>query len=250
MSSTEVDAVPTTHVVDAARRATSVAFIGSGFAFASWASRIPQVRDRLGLTPASLGLVLLAIAVGSLIALPLAGVVVHRFGSMRAVASTSALLSVAFVIVALGYLSGVVPVLIGLFVAGFANGTWDVAMNVQGATVERRCGRAIMPRFHAGFSVGTVAGALFGALAVATGVPVTAHLLVVAALVLLVVPLSVRNFVPDSDDPRWQRPRRNRRRHDTARCSDGASRAPCSSGCSCWRSSSRRARATTGSASR
>src|SRR5690242_2171551 len=129
MSFTEVDALPSTHAVDAARRATYIAFIGSGFAFASWASRIPQVRDRLGLTPASLGLVLLAIAVGSLIALPLAGVVVHRFGSLRAVASTSALLSVAFVIVALGYLVGVVPVLIGLFIAGFANGTWDVAMN-------------------------------------------------------------------------------------------------------------------------
>lgn len=218
MSFTEVDALPSTRAVDAARRATYIAFIGSGFAFASWASRIPQVRDRLDLTPASLGLVLLAIAVGSLIALPLAGVVVHRFGSMRAVACTSALLSVAFVIVALGYLSGVVPVLIGLFIAGFANGTWDVAMNVQGATVERRIGRAIMPRFHAGFSVGTVAGALLGALAVATGVPVTAHLLIVAGLVLIVVPLSVRSFVPDTDDsPQEQASDRESSRHSALR---------------------------------
>ena len=52
---------------------------------------------------------------------------------------------------------------VGLFLFGFANGAWDVAMNVQGAVVERRLGRAIMPRFHAGFSVGTVAGALVGA---------------------------------------------------------------------------------------
>ena len=53
---------------------------------------------------------------------------------------------------------------------GFANGTWDVAMNVQGAIVERRLGRAIMPRFHAGFSLGTVAGALAGAAMVALDV--------------------------------------------------------------------------------
>jgi MFS family permease len=191
--------------VAAATRATYLAFIGSGFAFASWAARIPQVRDRLHLSPASLGLVLLALAIGSLIALPLAGVVVHRFGSRRAVASTAVLLGVAFVIIALGYLVGVVPVFAGLFLAGFANGTWDVAMNVQGAMVERHLGRAIMPRFHAGFSVGTVAGALVGAAAVAGNVPVTAHLLVVAALVTIVIPRSVRRFLSDrEEDPSAQ----------------------------------------------
>jgi hypothetical protein len=59
--------------VEAAARATYGAFIGAGFAFASWGSRIPQVRDRLDLTPADLGMVLLAIAAGSVIALPTSG---------------------------------------------------------------------------------------------------------------------------------------------------------------------------------
>ena len=78
---------------------------------------------------------------------------------------------------------GVAPVVVGLFLLGLGNGTWDVAMNVEGAEVERRLGRSIMPRFHAGFSVGTVAGALLGAAMVALGVSVTAHLLAVAAIV-------------------------------------------------------------------
>ena len=56
-------------------------FILNGFAFASWASRIPQVRDGLELNPQQLGLVLLAIAVGSLISMPLAGVVISRLGA-------------------------------------------------------------------------------------------------------------------------------------------------------------------------
>jgi cyanate permease len=86
---------------------------------------------------------------------------------------------------------------IGLFLFGLGLGTWDVAMNVQGAAAERRLGRAIMPRFHAGFSVGTVAGALVGAGMVALHVPVTAHLLGVAVLVGVGVPLSVRGFLPD-----------------------------------------------------
>ena len=65
--------------------------------------------------------------------------------------------------------------MIGLFVFGFGQGAWDVAMNVQGALAERRLGKAIMPRFHAGFSIGTVAGALIGAGMVALHIPVTAH---------------------------------------------------------------------------
>jgi predicted MFS family arabinose efflux permease len=87
-----------------------------------------------------------------------------------------------------------------LFILGFANGAWDVAMNVQGAAVERRLGRSIMPRFHAGFSLGTVAGALIGAAAVALHVPVTAHLVGVAIVVAAAVPTSVRRFVPDHGD--------------------------------------------------
>lgn len=72
--------------VTAAARATYAAFIGAGFVFASWASRIPQVRDRLQLSPADLGLALLAIAGGSLVALPLAKTIVHRLNSRRTVA--------------------------------------------------------------------------------------------------------------------------------------------------------------------
>ncbi|HWH99732.1 MAG TPA: MFS transporter, partial [Propionibacteriaceae bacterium] len=144
-----------------------------------------------------LGLVLLAIAIGSVIALPLSGVIVGHFGSRSTVCATGLLAAVAMAVVSLGYLVGVLPVVIGLFLFGLGLGTWDVAMNVQGASAERRLGRAIMPRFHAGFSVGTVAGALVGAGMVALHVPVTAHLLGVAVLVGVGVPLAVRGFLPD-----------------------------------------------------
>lgn len=183
----------------AATRATYVAFIGAGFALASWASRIPQVRDRLHLTSAELGLVLLTLALGSVTALLLAGMIVARFNSRRTVTAMAALQTAALVAVAFGYLAGVVPVVVGLFAFGFSAAAWDVAMNVQGAAVERRLGRAIMPRFHAGFSVGTVAGALVGAAMVALHVPVTAHLLAVAVGVAAVIPAAVRSFIADID---------------------------------------------------
>jgi predicted MFS family arabinose efflux permease len=183
-----------------ATRATYIAFIGSGFAFASWASRIPQVRDRLHLQPSELGLVLLAIAAGSVVALPLSGPVLTRLGSRRTVTAMSLLLMAGLVIAALGYLVGVLPLVAGLFLVGLGNGAWDVAMNVQGARVEQRLGRSIMSRFHAGFSLGTVAGALIGAAMVALRVPVTAHLIGVAAVVGVVVPIAVRRFIADHDD--------------------------------------------------
>jgi predicted MFS family arabinose efflux permease len=194
------ETAPSPAQVRAAERATYVAFIGSGFAFASWAARIPQVRDRLHLQPSELGLVLLAIAAGSVIALPLSGPLLTRLGSQRTVAVMSLVLSAGLGAAALGYLYGVVPVVAGLFLVGLGNGAWDVAMNVQGARVEQHLGRSIMSRFHAGFSLGTVAGALIGAAMVALRVPVTAHLVTVAVIVAAVVPVAVRRFVPDHDD--------------------------------------------------
>jgi len=89
--------------------ATYAVFIASGIAFASWASRIPQVRDRLHLDPSELGLVLLAMAAGSVIALPLSGVIIGHFGSRWTVRTTALLVAVAMAVVSLGYLVGRCP---------------------------------------------------------------------------------------------------------------------------------------------
>ncbi len=181
----------------AAARATYVVFTGSGFGFASWASRIPQVKAALGLSPSAVGLVLLAIAGGALVSMPLAGPIIGRIGSRRTVAAMSLVETAGLLGVALGYRHGVAVLVLALAVLGFGNGAWDVAMNVQGAAVEQALGRAIMPRFHAGFSIGTVAGALLGAAAIACHVSVTAHLALAAGLVLLGVPQATRAFLPE-----------------------------------------------------
>ena len=182
--------------VRGATLAVYTAFIGNGFIFASWAARIPQVRDGLGVSPGVLGLILLCIAVGSTIATPLSGLVITRLGDSRTVAVTSLTAAAGMAAVAVGYRYGIAPVAAGLFVFGYSSGTWDVAMNVQGAAVEHELGRAIMSRFHAGWSVGTVAGAGAGTAMVALGVPVTVHLLVAAAAVAAAVPVAARHFLP------------------------------------------------------
>ncbi len=181
-----------------ARNAVYAVFIGAGFAFASWASRIPQVRGALQVTPGVLGLILLCIAVGSAIATPLSGLVIGWLGETRTVAVMSVTAAAGLATVAVGCRVGIAPVAAGLFLFGFGTGGWDVAMNVQGAAVERALGRAIMPRFHAGWSGGTVAGAGIGAAMVALGVPVTVHLLAVALAVAVAVPAAACRFLPGS----------------------------------------------------
>jgi MFS family permease len=188
---------PTPAQVQAATRATYVVFAGLGAGFSTWASRIPQVRAHLHLDPSRLGLILSAIAVGSLIALPLSGPLVGRFGSRRSVTAMAVLMAVSMGIVSAGYLVGVPLLVPGLFLLGFATGFWDVAMNVHAAVVEQHLGRSIMARFHAGFSLGTVAGALVGTLMVALHIGVTVHIATVAAVVTVAVLAVTRQFVPD-----------------------------------------------------
>jgi MFS family permease len=182
--------------VQRARNAVYIAFIGAGFAFASWASRIPQVRAQLHVSPGVLGLILLCAALGSAVAIPLAGLAIVRFGEAVTVTITSLIAVAGLAVIAIGHRYGIVPVAAGLFGLGFGTGSWDVAMNVQGAAVERAIGRAIMPKFHAGWSIGTVAGAGLGTAMVALHVSVTVHLLAVAAAVALVVPAATRSFLP------------------------------------------------------
>ena len=184
-----------------ARNAVYIVFFGNGFLFANWAARIPQVRAELGVTPGVLGLILLCLAVGSGIGTPLSGLIISRLGEIRTVSVMAAAATAGMAFAAVGVLLGTPAVGAGLLVFGFGSGTWDVAMNVQGAAIERVLGRAILPRFHAGWSIGTVAGAGTGAVMVALGVPVTAHLLAAAVVVAVAVPVAARRFLPGTHAP-------------------------------------------------
>jgi MFS family permease len=188
-----------------ARNAVLATFFLNGFALATWASRIPDVRRELDLGPAHLGLLLLSASVGSVLALPSSGTLVGRFGSARVVTVAAAVEGAGLVLLAVGAgVVGAVPLTaLGLFAVGLGTGCWDVSMNVEGAEVERGLGRSVMPRFHAAFSLGTVVGAGVGALVTYAGVPITWHVSLVGAAVLLLGRVSVRGFLEVSlhDDP-------------------------------------------------
>ena len=181
-----------------ARNAVMISFALNGFAFASWVSRIPETRHELDLSNGALGLLLLAAAMGSVLTLPTTGALINRWGAAAVVRAASAIGLVGLAGAAIGasVLTSVPVAALGLFFYGVGIGSWDVAMNVEGAAVERRLGRTIMPRFHAGFSLGTVFGAGVGALTVALGMSMTVHLLLVVTVVLAVVQLTTGRFLP------------------------------------------------------
>ncbi|WP_416957029.1 MFS transporter [Nocardioides sp. T5] len=180
----------------AARNAVGLTFFLNGLVFASWVSRIPEVRSSFDLTNGQLGLVLLAIAMGSVLALPTTGAAINALGTVRIVRLGAVAATLGMATAALG-LGHVLPLTVaGLFVYGLGIGVWDVAMNVEGAEVERGLRRTIMPRFHAGFSGGTVVGALGGALLIELGVPAVVHLVGVVLLAIVLVWRSSPSFLP------------------------------------------------------
>jgi MFS family permease len=191
-------------------RALFGAFFAMGFGFASWAARIPQVRDALNLGPGALGLLLLSIAAGSVLSLPVAGTVVGVLGAARAVTITALVSAAGLFIAGLGSRIGALPVAAGLFLLGAGNGTWLVAMNVEGTLIEHRLSRALLPRFHASYSIGTVAGALTGAAVVVIDISAMVHLIAVALGIALVVPWTASRFLTPVES---ERARDEPRRH-------------------------------------
>ncbi|WP_426563185.1 MFS transporter [Angustibacter sp. McL0619] len=180
-----------------ARVAVTTVFALNGLIMATWISRIPAIRDDLGLSSSSIGLILLAMSGGAVLALPLTGAVVIRLGAAGTVRVGSVVCVSGLLLVGLaGSVQMLVP---GLFLVGFGSGAWDVSMNVEGAEVERRLGRAIMPHFHAAFSIGTVVGALVGAAANAAGVSTAVHLAVIAVLAGGLTQVACGSFLPEAE---------------------------------------------------
>lgn len=183
--------------VRAASTAVFLVFVLNGAHFSSWASRLPAVRDGLGLTPAQMGVLLLVGSVGSLVSLPLSGLIVTRLGAARTVLGFALVNAAGLVIASAGVAAGnAVVVGAGLVVFGVGTGVWDAAMNLEGAIVEQRLGRTVMPRYHAGFSLGTVVAAGVAALAAKLDVPVHVHLPAVLVASCLAVAWCVRRFLP------------------------------------------------------
>ncbi|WP_264029082.1 MFS transporter [Cellulosimicrobium sp. SH8] len=171
-------------VVSRARWALMVQFGLFGVIGASWMSRLPSVREALGITASQLGLLLVVGGLGSLVSVVSAGAVVARFGSRTTLVVATVGNVVGFGLVALGTgTGGVVLFAAGAFLNGVCGALTNVPINICAASVEQHVGRAILPHFHAAFSIGAACGALVAAVFSWAHVGITAQILVVTLAV-------------------------------------------------------------------
>ncbi|HZB29431.1 MAG TPA: MFS transporter, partial [Streptosporangiaceae bacterium] len=145
-----------------ARVAVLAYFFLLGMVSAVWVARIPAVKHRLDLTDGTLGVALLAMPVGLVAVMLVCGRLVDRFGSGRVTRPAGVVFALA--LVPLGLADDLLALVAGLLLFGVVSGLLDVAMNAHAVRVERGYGRPIMASFHAVYSVGGLAGALFGGL--------------------------------------------------------------------------------------
>jgi fucose permease len=160
-------------------------FFLPGLATASWVSRTPDVRDALGASTGQMGLILFGLSVGSMTGILCSGALVARWGARPVI--TAGTLATALGCGVLGAGAGLrvdLAVALGLALVGLGMGCGEVALNVEGAEVERLLGRSTMPAMHGCYSLGTVVGAVAGMVLTAVGFPVLWHLAVVGAVVL------------------------------------------------------------------
>ena len=184
--------------VVAARNSVFIVFALAGVAFAAFASRIADSKAELGLSAGELGLTLFAASAGSLTALPSAGRVAGRIGAARTI-----LVGMVVGFAGLVILAAAVDVAqsrwlmaVGLYFLGMGIGLWDVAMNLEGAAVERLLAKTVMPHFHAAFSGGTVLSALVGAAMSWAGITLLAHFLATIAVSMALGLWALRSFLP------------------------------------------------------
>jgi len=180
---------PNTH-----RWAISVFFFISGFSFASWASRIPDLKQRLQLNDAELGSLLFAIPVGLMVTMPFAAYLLMRFSS-RNVMLAAALLY-AIVLCTLGFVTNAWQAATILFLFGAARNLLNISINTQSVSVQALFQKSVITSFHGVWSIAAFCGAAFASLLISSSISPALHFILVGFIVMVLVSIAFKNTMP------------------------------------------------------
>jgi predicted MFS family arabinose efflux permease len=169
----------------ATRLATRLAFLATGFALACWAPLVPFAKARLGVDDGQLGLLLLCLGFGSILAMPITGMLSARLGARPMILLGG--VGAGLLLPALAFANS--PVALGMALLGFGAsvGTLDVAINAHAVEVEAASKRPLMSGFHAHFSIGGFIGAGGMTLLLSSGVAPLASALCAGVLTLAII---------------------------------------------------------------
>lgn len=183
-----------------ARLAIFSLFLIHGLIVSTWASRLPLIQQRLGIGPGQLGLLLLASAIGALLAMPLTGKLLGRFGSKPVALVSSIAFCLSLPLLALA--EQPVWLAVVLFFFGLSAGVMDVSMNAQAVHLEKLYQRSLMVAFHALFSAGGLLGAVIGSLLAARGLTPEVHFASASLCYVLGVGVASMFLLSDKPDRR------------------------------------------------
>jgi len=173
---------------------TRVAFFIAGLGIAAWAPLVPYAKARAGLDEGTLGLLLLCLGVGSILAMPLAGILATRFGCRRVATGGTLLICAALPLLAT--VSSIPALIATLFMFGAGLGTVDSTVNLQAVIVERASGKHMMSGFHGLFSLGGIVGAAGVSALLGLGLTPLAAMLVVVILLIGALLKCVPHMLP------------------------------------------------------
>jgi MFS family permease len=181
------------------RLAVSLFYFGQGVVFASWASRIPDLKAVMNLSDAELGSILLALPLGQLITMPISGRLTTSFGSRRMLSIATPLYALALTIIGLATVGWQLALFLFLF--GVTGNLCNIALNTQGVAGETYYGKPIMTSFHGAWSVGGFTGALLGLAMINLHLSPFHHFCIIAALALIHIFINYRFLIG------WQKPK-------------------------------------------
>ena len=175
-----------------ARTATFGVFFVNGAVIGTWVGHIPWIQDRFDFAKSTLGLVILAMSIGVIVALPVMGQAIVRLGSVRSTRLAGVTCALVLPLPLLAPDPWLLP--LALAVLGASSGAMDVSMNAHGVAVERILHRPIMSSLHAGWSFGGLAGAALVAGAGGAGLDPRVETLIATGLLLLLLVACLRRL--------------------------------------------------------
>ncbi|WP_282638124.1 MFS transporter [Sphingobacterium thalpophilum] len=185
------------------RIAVSLFFFCQGIAFASWASRIPVIKERLHLSEAQLGTILLMLPVGQLATMALSGKLVTKYGSAKVLR----IVPIAYVLVlcAIAFAQNAWQLGAILFLFGVTGNMCNISVNTQGVATEQIFKKSIMTSFHGAWSIAGFTGALVGLLTMNLGLDTFTHFLIILLFVVGNTLINQKYLVPGKSPQKEKR---------------------------------------------
>ena len=181
------------------RIAVSLFYFGQGLGFASWASRIPDIKHNLNLSDAALGSILFALPLGQLCTMPVSATLVTKYGSKKILTIAAPLYVIALVNIGLATSAWYLAAALLLF--GVTGNMANLAVNTQGVETEKMYNRPINTTFHGVWSIAGFAGALVGLLMINLHVKPYQHFVVIMLLSWINVFISHKYLVGGKPGP-------------------------------------------------